>query len=151
MPEAPNIAREIVLGSQLSVHTDAYSVSRACATVFNRSRILLKVLLVVRSMQASPGGADSASVLPITLSKKLAAGMLDLSRARSMAARLKIIKRLSLRDLKPTPPSVAEYLTGLRMGDTAEQMAKSYAISRQEQDEFAHRSHVRLRRGKMGC
>src|SRR5690606_9055118 len=32
MPEAPNIAREIVLGSGLSVSTDAYSVSRACAT-----------------------------------------------------------------------------------------------------------------------
>jgi len=32
MPEAPNIAREIVLGSGMSVHTDAYSVSRACAT-----------------------------------------------------------------------------------------------------------------------
>ncbi|ENJ8190447.1 acetyl-CoA C-acyltransferase, partial [Yersinia enterocolitica] len=29
MPEAPNIAREIVLGTGMSVHTDAYSVSRA--------------------------------------------------------------------------------------------------------------------------
>ncbi|MDE9571783.1 acetyl-CoA C-acyltransferase, partial [Xenorhabdus bovienii] len=34
MPEAPNIAREIVLGTGLSVNTDAYSVSRACATSF---------------------------------------------------------------------------------------------------------------------
>ena len=34
MPEAPNIAREIVLGTGMSVHTDAYSVSRACATSF---------------------------------------------------------------------------------------------------------------------
>ena len=34
MPEAPNIAREIVLASGLSVNTDAYSVSRACATSF---------------------------------------------------------------------------------------------------------------------
>ncbi|EHT99888.1 3-ketoacyl-CoA thiolase [Pantoea stewartii subsp. stewartii DC283] len=34
MPEAPNIAREIVLSSGLSVSTDAYSVSRACATSF---------------------------------------------------------------------------------------------------------------------
>ncbi len=33
MPEAPNIAREIVLGTGMSVSTDAYSVSRACATV----------------------------------------------------------------------------------------------------------------------
>ncbi|MDA4825366.1 hypothetical protein NY464_15215, partial [Enterobacter kobei] len=34
MPEAPNIAREIVLGTGMNVHTDAYSVSRACATSF---------------------------------------------------------------------------------------------------------------------
>ena len=29
MPEAPNIAREIVLGTGMNVHTDAYSVSPA--------------------------------------------------------------------------------------------------------------------------
>ncbi|TBL35695.1 acetyl-CoA C-acyltransferase, partial [Klebsiella oxytoca] len=34
MPAAPNIAREIVLGAGLSVKTDAYSVTRACATSF---------------------------------------------------------------------------------------------------------------------
>ena len=28
------------------------------------------------------------------------------------------------------------------MGDTAEQMAKSFKISREEQDQFAHRSHT---------
>ena len=34
MPEAPNIAREIVLGTGMDVSTDAYSVTRACATSF---------------------------------------------------------------------------------------------------------------------
>ncbi|MBU2114185.1 MAG: acetyl-CoA C-acyltransferase, partial [Gammaproteobacteria bacterium] len=34
MPEAPNIAREIVLGTGMNVQTDAFSVSRACATSF---------------------------------------------------------------------------------------------------------------------
>lgn len=42
MPEAPNIAREIVLGTGMSVHTDAYSVSRACATSFGPWRTSLK-------------------------------------------------------------------------------------------------------------
>nr|MDQ6120911.1 hypothetical protein [Klebsiella pneumoniae subsp. pneumoniae] len=42
MPEAPNIAREIVLGTGMSVHTDAYSVSRACATSFRPWRTSLK-------------------------------------------------------------------------------------------------------------
>ncbi len=51
--------------------------------------------------------------------------------------------RLRLRDLLPVPPAVAEYSTGLRMGDTAEQMAKTYGITREQQDALAHRSHQR--------
>lgn len=43
----------------------------------------------------------------------------------------------------PVPPAVAEYSTGLRMGDTAEQMAKTYGITREQQDALAHRSHQR--------
>lgn len=42
MPEAPNIAREIVLGTGMNVHTDAYSVSRAAPPVFRRLRTLPK-------------------------------------------------------------------------------------------------------------
>ncbi len=40
------------------------------------------------------------------------------------------------------PPAVAEYSTGLSMGQTAEQMAKSHQISREAQDALAHRSHT---------
>lgn len=46
-----------------------------------------------------------------------------------MSQRLKLFSRLRLRDLMPVPPAVAEYSTGLRMGDTAEQMAKTYGIT----------------------
>lgn len=34
LPEAPNIAQEIVPGAGMNVHTDAYSVTRAFATSF---------------------------------------------------------------------------------------------------------------------
>jgi acetyl-CoA acyltransferase len=87
------------------------------------------------------GGADSSSVLPIGVSKKLARVLVDANKARTVGQKLKLFSRLRLRDLLPVPPAVAEYSTGLRMGDTAEQMAKTYAISRQEQDALAHRSH----------
>lgn len=60
-----------------------------------------------------------------------------------MSQRLKLFSRLRLRDLMPVPPAVAEYSTGLRMGDTAEQMAKTYGITREQQDALAHRSHQR--------
>ena len=89
------------------------------------------------------GGADSSSVLPIGVSKKLARVLVDVNKARTTGQRLKLFSRLRLRDLMPVPPAVAEYSTGLRMGDTAEQMAKTHAITREQQDALAHRSHMR--------
>lgn len=141
MPEAPNIAREIVLGTGMNVHTDAYSVSRACATSFQAVANVTESLLAGTIRAGIAGGADSSSVLPIGVSKKLARVLVDANKARTVGQKLKLFSRLRLRDLLPVPPAVAEYSTGLRMGDTAEQMAKTYAISRQEQDALAHRSH----------
>lgn len=141
MPSAPNIAREIVLGTELPVSTDAYSVTRACATSFQAVSSLAESMLAGQLQVGIAGGADSASVLPIGVSTQLAEALLDLSKARSFRAKLAILRSLKLKDLAPVPPAVAEYSTGLSMGQTAEQMAKSHGISRQAQDELAHRSH----------
>lgn len=141
MPEAPNIAREIVLGTGMSVHTDAYSVSRACATSFQAVANIAESIMVGTIHTGVAGGADSSSVLPIGVSRKLAKTLVDITKTRSVAQRLKLFSRLRLRDLMPVPPAVAEYSTGLRMGDTAEQMAKTHSISREDQDALAYRSH----------
>lgn len=69
MPEAPNIAREIVLGTGMSVHTDAYSVSRACATSFQAVANVAESLMAGTIRAGIAGGADSSSVLPIGVSK----------------------------------------------------------------------------------
>lgn len=143
MPEAPNIAREIVLSSGLSVHTDAYSVSRACATSFQAVANVAESLMAGTIRAGIAGGADSSSVLPIGVSKTLARALLDLSKARSVGQKMQILRRLRPRDLLPVPPAVAEYSTGLRMGDTAEQMAKTHGITRAAQDALALRSHQR--------
>ncbi|KZN48491.1 acetyl-CoA C-acyltransferase FadI [Pseudoalteromonas luteoviolacea] len=141
MPEAPNIAREIVLGTGMPVSVDAYSVSRACATSFQAVANVAESIIAGHSAVGIAGGADSSSVLPIGVSKKLAGSLVDLNKARTLGQRLKIFSKLRLKDLLPVPPAVAEYSTGLSMGDTAEQMAKTHGISRQEQDALAHRSH----------
>ncbi|HIG9633190.1 acetyl-CoA C-acyltransferase FadI, partial [Klebsiella pneumoniae] len=141
MPEAPNIAREIVLGTGMSVHTDAYSVSRACATSFQAVANVAESLMAGTIRAGIAGGADSSSVLPIGVSKTLARTLVDANKARTLSQKLKLFSRLRPRDLLPVPPAVAEYSTGLRMGDTAEQMAKSWGISREQQDALAHRSH----------
>lgn len=146
MPEAPNIAREIVLASGLSVHTDAYSVSRACATSFQAVANVTESLLAGTIQAGIAGGADSSSVLPIGVSKTLARVLVDLSKARTLPQKLKLLSQLRPRDLLPVPPAVAEYSTGLRMGDTAEQMAKDHGITREQQDALAHRSHLHAAR-----
>ncbi|OKP03885.1 acetyl-CoA C-acyltransferase FadI [Xenorhabdus eapokensis] len=142
MPEAPNIAREIVLGAGLSVNTDAYSVSRACATSFQAIVNVAESIMAGGVNIGIAGGADSSSVLPIGVTKSLARTLVDMNKAKNLSQRLKLLSRLKLRDLLPVSPAVAEYSTGLRMGDTAEQMAKTYHISREDQDALAHRSHV---------
>ena len=141
MPEAPNIAREIVLGTGMNVHTDAYSVSRACATSFQSTVNIAESMMAGNIEVGVAGGADSTSVSPIGVSKKLARALVDLQKARTLGQKWAIVKRLGLKDLLPVPPAVAEYSTGLSMGQTAEQMAKSHGITRQAQDELAHRSH----------
>ncbi|MCW3171158.1 acetyl-CoA C-acyltransferase FadI [Shewanella subflava] len=142
MPAAPNIAREIVLGTGMDVSTDAYSVTRACATSFQSAVNVAESIMTGNVEIGIAGGADSSSVLPIGVSKKLAHALVDLNKARTFQQKFAIMRRLGLKDLMPVPPAVAEYSTGLSMGQTAEQMAKTYGISRADQDALAHRSHT---------
>ncbi len=140
---APNIAREIVLGTGMAPSTDAYSVSRACATSFQALSSAAEAIASGQHTIAVVGGADSASDVPITASRPLARALVELTKARSLADRWRILSRLSPRDLVPVPPAIKEPTTGLTMGASAEIMAKEAGISRAAQDAFAHRSHVR--------
>lgn len=87
------------------------------------------------------GGADSTSVLAVQVSRKLANALVLSTKARTFRDKFKLFSKLRLRDLIPSPPSAVEYSTGLRMGDSGEQMARDHGITRQAQDEFALRSH----------
>jgi acetyl-CoA acyltransferase len=142
-PAAPNIAREIVLQAGLPKSVEAFSVVRACATSFQATTSAAESMLAGQHDVAIVGGADSASDVPITVSKKLAGVLVDAQKARTLGDKLKILSRLSPRDLVPVPPALKEPSTGLTMGEHAEKMAKEAGVTREEQDRFAHRSHVR--------
>lgn len=141
LPEAPNIAREVVLSSGLPNSTDAYSVSRACATSFQSTADIANAIQLGDIEIGLAGGADSASVLPIQVSKNLARALIHASRAKSPMEKLRLFQGISYKDLSPKAPAVKDYSTNLSMGDIAEQMAKDWGISREEQDAFALRSH----------
>ncbi|MFZ1863970.1 MAG: acetyl-CoA C-acyltransferase FadI [Polyangiales bacterium] len=141
--EAPNIAREIVLATGMPKSIEAYSVSRACATSYQSTVNVAEAIMAGAIDTGLAGGADSASNVPITVSKQLADALVDAMKARSLGERVQAFAGLRPRDLAPVPPAIKEFSTGLSMGESAEKMAKENHISREAQDEYAHRSHSR--------
>jgi acetyl-CoA acyltransferase len=139
--EAPNIAREIVLATGMPKSIEAYSVSRACATSYQSAVNVAEAIMAGAIDTGVAGGADSASNVPITVSKRLAEALMAATKARSIGERMQAFAGIRPRDLAPVPPAIKEFSTGLSMGDSAEKMAKENHISREAQDEFAHRSH----------
>jgi acetyl-CoA acyltransferase len=141
--DASNIAREVVLGSGMPKGIQAFSVSRACATSFQAMTSAAEAMLAGQCSVAIVGGADSETDVPMVLSKALARALFEAKRARTLGEKLRAFAGLSARDLLPSVPAAREPSTGLLMGDSAEKMAKEAGITREQQDAFAHRSHVR--------
>src|SRR5438067_2520207 len=87
------------------------------------------------------GGSEAMSDVPIMYSRPVAQAVVAASRGRTLMEKLQAFTDVSAKDLLPVPPAIAEYSTGLSMGESAEKMAKENGISREDQDKWAHRSH----------
>ncbi|MDG4594947.1 MAG: acetyl-CoA C-acyltransferase FadI [Candidatus Contendobacter sp.] len=141
IPEAPNVAREVLLGAGMNPRTDAYTVTRACATSFQSTVDIAQAILLGEIEIGLAGGCDSTSVLPIQTSKKLSRALIHSTKAKTLGDKLALFKAIRPADLIPVSPAVKDYSTNLGMGDIAEQMAKNHGIGREEQDRFTLRSH----------
>jgi acetyl-CoA acyltransferase len=142
-PTVTLVGREMVLRTQLPRSVQAHTVARACATSIQTTTDAADQIRLGHSDLAISGGAESVSDAPIFASRSLAQILVDVSRAKSLPDRLKILGRLRPRDLAPVPPALKEPTTGLTMGESAEVMAQKNRISRAAQDELAMRSHAR--------
>ena len=138
---APNIAREVSLLPLLPKGVEAYSVSRACASANQAITDAADQIALGHHDISIAGGSESLSNIPILHSQGFAEALVLASKAKSLPARLRILSRLRPKDLIPVTPAIAEPSTGETMGQSAEKMAKLNAISREEQDHFALRSH----------
>jgi acetyl-CoA acyltransferase len=145
IPEAPFIAREIALACGME-RTDAYSITRACATSFQTTASAAHEILQGHTDIAIAGGVDSCSGVRIPLSEKLSATLRDINFAKSNRERIRLLAGLKLRDLAPARPSITEYSTGETMGESCEKMVKKWGVTRAEQDDIAHASHVNAAR-----
>ena len=56
---------------------------------------------------------------------------------------LKAFQGTRLRDLAPEVPAIADFSTGLSMGQNGERLAKRLHVTREEQDAYALMSHLR--------
>lgn len=137
------IGREMVLRSQLPRSVPGHTVARACATSIQATADGVDQIALGHSDCAIVGGAESLSDAPIFATRKLAQSLVELSKARTLAERLRLISRLRLKDLAPVPPALTEPTTGLTMGQSAEKMAQVNGIPRAAQDAFAMASHHR--------
>ncbi|WP_141590997.1 acetyl-CoA C-acyltransferase FadI [Myxococcus sp. AB056] len=138
---APSIAREVVIAAGLPKKIDAFTVSRACATSIQAMTAAANAIATGEADVIIAGGTESMSDAPIFTSRPLAHALVAASKGRSLPDKLKPFQRLKAKDLLPVPPAIAEYSTGMTMGESAEKMAKENGISREEQDRIAFNSH----------
>src|SRR5579862_8742873 len=138
---APNIAREVALLPMMPKDIPAFTVSRACASANQAITDAADQIVLGHADVAIAGGAESLSNVPILHSRRFSDVLVSASKAKSLGGRLSAFSRVRPRDLVPITPAIAEPSTGETMGQSAEKMAKLNHIPRDEQDQFALRSH----------
>jgi len=144
---APNIAREIALMPLLPKKTQAFSVSRACASANQAITDAADQIALGHAHVAIAGGAESLSNVPILHSRGMSDALVAASRAKTLGQRLQAFAKLRAKDFIPIAPAIAEPTTGESMGQSAEKMAKINGIPRHEQDELALASHLNAAKG----
>jgi acetyl-CoA acyltransferase len=138
---APNIAREVSLLPMLPKGCEAYTVGRACASANQAITDAADQIALGHHDVVIAGGAESLSNVPILHSRAMSEKLVRFSKAKGPAQQLRAVGSIRPRDLVPVTPAIAEPSTGETMGQSAEKMAKINHISREEQDQFALRSH----------
>ena len=138
---APNIAREVSLLPMLPKGVQAVTVSRACASANQAITDAADQIALGHTSVVIAGGAESLSNVPILHSRGFSDALVAASRAKNLGGRVKALSRIRPKDLVPITPAIAEPSTGETMGQSAEKMAKINHVSRDEQDQFALRSH----------
>jgi len=143
----PNIAREVLFDAGLSRRIPASSVVMACASSNRAVTDAAEKIALGLADAIVAGGSECMSDVPVLFSRKFTRRLLRLSRARTLPEKAKVFGGFRLPELLPNPPAIAEYTTGMSMGESAEKMAKENRIPRGAQDEFALRSHRRAAAG----
>ncbi|MCC9020198.1 acetyl-CoA C-acetyltransferase [Flavobacterium lipolyticum] len=139
-----NLMRECVLKTTLDPATPACDLQQACDTGIESAIYIANKIALGQIECGIAGGVDSISDIPMAVSDKLRKILLHVRNAKSITEKIKFFLKIRPGDLAPLVPKNEEVQTGLSMGGHTEITAKHYKISREDQDNFALKSHLNM-------
>jgi acetyl-CoA C-acetyltransferase len=143
-----NLAREVWLEAKLDPHVPTFTTVMQCSTSMVAAFEAAGMLGPRRAALALVGGVESMTRVEFGLGMNLSVWLRRMFQARSARDRLRILRQLRPSDIRLYVPEVKNRVTGRSMGEHTEDMAKDWAITRQEQDELALDSHRRAVAGQ---
>src|SRR5204863_8192416 len=135
-----NVARVIALRAGIPEHVPAVTVHRNCASGCESFTLAYERMVAGRGSIFVVGGAESMSQIPLLFHPKAAEKFSRLARAKSFGQKVKAFTAFRPSDFKPRiglQLGLTDPVCGLNMGETAEVLAREFAISRELQDSFA--------------
>ncbi len=146
-PDEINIARVIALRLGCGFEVPAYTVMRNCASGMQALDNAAMQIASGRSHLVLAGGTEAMSHAPIMLNEKMVDWMSGWFAAKSIPQRLRLLTKLRPAFFAPVIAllrGLTDPIVGLNMGQTAEKVAYRFGLTRQQMDEFANQSHLRL-------
>lgn len=140
-----NIAREAAMGAGIPVSVPSHTVTMACISSNQCITTGAEKILAGKADIIVAGGVETFSDVPIRFSKPIRSRLLQVAKVskKGPLATLGLLKGLTLKDLAPEAPAIANYTTGEVMGNSSDRLAAKFGVSRADQDAFAVLSHHR--------
>lgn len=136
-----NVARDAALAAGIPDRVPAFTVTLACISA---NKAITNAIDLIRTGQADvviAGGTECLSDIPIRYRRPFRKKLIESQKYRRPLDYLKFLKGLRPADLLPEIPAIAEFTTGLTMGEDCDRLAARLGVTREEQDAYALRSH----------
>jgi acetyl-CoA C-acetyltransferase len=146
-PDEANIARIVALRLGCGDQVPAYTVHRNCASGMQALDNAAMSIASGRSDLVLAGGIEAMSQAPLLFHPKMVNWLADWWGAKSIGQKFKVLGGFSPRLLAPVIAllkGLTDPVVGLNMGQTAEQIAYRFGITRAQMDQFALESHLKL-------
>ncbi|MCH2174418.1 MAG: thiolase family protein [Lentisphaeria bacterium] len=151
-PHTPNIARVIALKAGLPESIPAYTVQRNCASGAESITSAADKIFAGRADVVVVGGTESMSNYPLLFKRSYTKWLMEAIKLKKVSQKLLHLFKFKLHFLSPVfsiKLGLTDPIYNILMGQTAENLAKEFHISREEQDQFALKSHEKATEARL--